>query len=215
MAHARVDILSPNDFQKTGEVKTIYQAWESGDWVGTFNLWVVHSNNGIDSLLYQQRCFTAAWGPGLLDVAAGGHYDAGEPIEEGLREVREELGKDYAFSDLHYLGKKLYLRDQADRKLRYAVDVFITIDNSPLTSFTLQRDELEGLYACPIEDLIRVHTEHDYTFTARGVKFSGDELVHASVEVSKSIFPFNWDNYHFKMALIARRFLNGEPHLLY
>jgi hypothetical protein len=148
-------------------------------------------------------------------VTAGGHYDAGESIEHGLREVREELGKDYAFEELHYLGKKLYLRDQPGRKLRYAVDVFIILDNAPLTTFTLQRDELEGLYSCPIKDLIRAHTEPGYSFIAEGIQFNGDELVPGEISVTKSLFPFNWDNYHFKMALISERFLRGEPYLIY
>jgi hypothetical protein len=215
MAHARVDILDPNTFEKTGVVKTIYEAWDAGDWVGTFNLWIVQNNNGIESLLYQQRCFDAPWAPGLLDVTAGGHYDPGETIEQGLREVREELGKDYSFQELHYLGKKLYLRDQLGKKLRYAVDVFIVLDNSPLTTFTLQRDELEGLYSCPIRDLIRAHTDLSYSFTAEGVKYEGDELIPGRISVNKDLFPFNWDNYHFKMALISQRFLGREPYLIY
>jgi NUDIX domain len=215
MAHARVDILDPNTFEKTGVIKTIYDAWEVGDWVGTFNLWIVQNNNGVDSLLYQQRSFAASWAPGMLDVTAGGHYDAGETIEQGLREVREELGKEYDFHDLSYLGKKVYLRDQQGRKLRYAVDVFIVKDNAPLSTFTLERDELEGLYSCPIRDLIKVHTEPNYSFTAEGVRFDGNHLVYGSLLVTKELFPYNWDKYHFKMSLLAQRFLNREPFLIY
>ena len=142
MAHFKIDTLDPNTFNKTGVVKSIYDAWEAGDWVGSFNLWIVQSDGQTGSLLYQQRSFKSLWSPGLLDVTAGGHYEAGESTIDGLREVREELGKDYKFEDLTFLGKKLYLRDQPGKKLRYAVDVFILLDNSPLTSFRLERDEL-------------------------------------------------------------------------
>lgn len=215
MAQARVDILDPNTFERTGVVKTIYEAWEAGDWIGSFNLWVTQNSNGKESILYQQRCFTAGWAPGLLDVTAGGHYDAGETIEQGLREAREELGKDYAFHELHYLGKKLYLRNEQERKLRYAVDVFITLDNSPLSTFRLQRDELEGLYNCPIDDLIKVHTEYDYSFMAEGIQFKAETLIPGRLSVTRDMFPFNWDKYHLKMALLAKRFINREPYLLY
>jgi hypothetical protein len=215
MSHARVDILDPNTFEKTGVVKTIYEAWDAGDWIGSFNLWVTQNNDGMESILYQQRCFRAQWAPGLLDVTAGGHYDAGESIEQGLREVQEELGKDYAFHDLHYLGKKLYLRNERGRKLRYAVDVFIILDNSPLSTFTLQRDELEGLYSCPIDNLIKLYTEPEYSFIAEGIKFDDNALVPGSISVTRGKFPFNWDKYHFKMALLAKRFISQEPYLLY
>lgn len=215
MAHARTDILDPNTFERTGVVKTIYEAWEAGDWIGSFNLWVVQDNQEMGSILYQQRCHKAQWAPGLLDVTAGGHYEPGESVEDGIREVREELGKEYAFRDLHYCGKKLYLRNERERKLRYAVDVFIILDNSPLNTFRLQRDELEGLYSCPIDNLIKVHTENDYSFIAEGIKFDADLLVPGSISVARTMFPFNWDEYHLKMALLAKRFIKHEPYLIY
>ncbi|MBX7228937.1 MAG: NUDIX domain-containing protein [Burkholderiaceae bacterium] len=215
MAIAQVDILDPSSFEKTGQVKSIYEAWEAGDWIGTFNLWVVQNYDGVGYLLYQQRCFKAQWAPGLLDVTAGGHYDAGETVEQGLREVREELGKDYKFTDLINLGKKLYLRDQPGRKLRYAVDVFMTQDNLPLETFRLERDELEGLYRCPVDDLIKLHTQPGYSFRAEGLHFEGDILVPGDILVTKDLIPYNWDNYHFKVTLLAERFLRGESHLLY
>ncbi|MBU1110766.1 hypothetical protein KKB83_04060 [Patescibacteria group bacterium] len=31
----------------------------------------------------------------------------------------------------------------------------------------------------------------------------------------KDSFPFNWDNYHFKIALLADRFLKDEKNLIY
>jgi hypothetical protein len=215
MTQLKIDILDTNNFEKIGISKNIYEAWTSGDWIGSFNLWIVQNNFGVNSILYQQRSFKAQWAPGLLDVTAGGHYAAGENTADGLREVREELGKEYNFDDLSYLGKKLYLRDQGDRKLRYAVDVFIILDNSPLQSFTMERDELEGLYLCPIDELIKTHTSDNYCFQAKGIKFDGEEILPGEISVTKKSFPYNWDGYHFKMALLAERFLRSEPFLLY
>lgn len=211
----QVDILDPNTFEKTGETKTIEEAWIAGDWLGTFNLWIVQNNSGVHSLLYQQRHVQSAWAPGFLDVTAGGHYEAGETIRDGLREVREELGKDYNFEALVYLGKKLYVGNQGEYKRRYVVDVFMLLDNSPLDTFCMQRSELEGLYCCPIDDLIKVHTEIGYSFKAKGIKFEGDTVVNGEILVTHDIFPFNWDNYHFKIALLAQRFFLSERYLLY
>ena len=214
MAIARVDILDPNDFSKTGEVKTIHDAWAAGDWIGSFNLWILQNHDG-GSILYQQRSFTALWAPGLLDVSAGGHYDAGETMADGLREVREELGKNYAFSDLRNLGRKLYLRNDGTRRLRYAVDVFVVVDNSPLDTFILQAEELEGLYRCPVPELIKAHKDPTYSFVAEGMRCSNATQSPSSLVVSRSLLPYNWDNYHYKMALLSKRLLEqpDEPFL--
>lgn len=215
MAIARVDILDPNDFSKTGEVKTIHEAWAAGDWIGSFNLWVVQDQNE-GSILYQQRSFSAQWAPGLLDVSAGGHYDAGESVCDGIREVREELGKAYCFSDLRNLGRRVYLRNDGGRKLRYVVDVFIIVDNSPLDTFILQAAELEGLYRCPISELMKAHTNPTYSFVAEGMRCTKSSQSPSTLMVSQASLPFNWDNYHYKMTLLAKRLLeHPEDTLIY
>jgi 8-oxo-dGTP pyrophosphatase MutT (NUDIX family) len=210
-----VDILDVNTFEKTHITKPIFDAWRDGDWIGAFNLWIAQNIDGIPSLLYQKRTSSGGWASGLLDVTAGGHYEASETAQDGLREVREEVGKTYEFEYLRYLGKKLYLHDDGNRKLRYVVDVFITLDNSPLNSFVLEHQELDGLYRCSIQDLIRVHTEPDYAFSATGTAFQNSTLEPSEILVTGNSFPFNWDRYHLKMALIAERFINNESRLYY
>lgn len=37
----QVDILKPPTFEKSGVVKSREQALDAGDWIGTFNLWIV------------------------------------------------------------------------------------------------------------------------------------------------------------------------------
>lgn len=210
-----VDILSPTNFIRTGVTKDISDAWRAGDWLGSFNLWIVQREAGIDHLIYQQRTSNAMWAPNLLDVAAGGHYEAGENTPDGVREAREELGRAYEFQDLTYLGKKLYLRDDGWKKLRYAVDVCIVMDPTPLSAYHLQREEIDALYHCAIDDLIRAHEDPDYSFIAEGVGFDGEASVSLDRTVSAKSFPFNWDSYHYKMALLARRFVRGETGLIY
>jgi hypothetical protein len=166
----KFDILTPPDFKKSGKVKTAVQAIEDGDWLGTFNLWIIQ-NKPAPAIVYQQRSPNASWCPLKLDVTAGGHYTAGESIKDGLREIREELGKKYDF-------KKL----------------------------------VHAIFSCPIDELLKAHTKRGYAFAAIGLTNSGKIT---TIKVSKNSFPYNWDNYHFKIALLAKRFLQGEKDLLY
>ena len=209
-----VDILDPGTYEKTGIIKTRRQAHLSGDWIGTFNLWLV-KRYPKPSIIYQLRAFDSGWSPGLLDVTAGGHYMAGETINDGLREVEEELGKTYPFESLIYLGKKIYMRNDENWKLRYLVDVFLLEDNEPLSSYRPAPDELAGLFLCPIEDLIKLHKGEIDEFHVVGRQYDGSGYQDCNYKVKKDSFPFNVDGYHLKVALLARRYFNDESLLVY
>ena len=207
-----VDILVPPFFTTNGTIKTREQALNDGDWIGTFNLWILTSNPE-PSIIYQQRSLSRAWSPGLLDVAAGGHYQAGEQLIDGLREVEEELGKHYDPEAILYLGRKVYVGlDTQDRAHNNIVEVYMTTDDSPLESYRLQKEELNGLCICPVRELLRVHTDKDYSFRTQLLDVNGENIV---LEITHDSFPPNWDNYHYKMAVLADRYFQGEKHLVY
>jgi hypothetical protein len=208
----KVDILKPPTFEKSGIVKSLEQAWDDEDWIGTFNLWIVQ-DKPIPSIVYQQRSLDNAWAPGKLDVTAGGHYSAGEEIKDGMREVEEELGKRFRFKDLKYFGRKIHVSpDVKGRERHNVVDIFMIKDISPLESYKLQESEVYAICACPIEDLIKVHSENRYEFIVRGIRSNKEKI---ETQVTKDSFPYNWDNYHFKITLLAERFLKGEKNLIY
>lgn len=208
----KVDILKPPTFEKSGTVKTLEQAWNDEDWIGTFNLWIVQ-DEPTPSIVYQQRSLDNAWAPGKLDVTAGGHYSAGEEIKDGMREVEEELGKRFRFNDLKYFGRKLHVGpDVKGRERHNIVDIFMIKDNSSLKSYKLQESEVYAVCACPIKDLIRAHTIEKYEFIVQGIRSNKDKF---DIKVNKESFPFNWDNYHFKIILLAQRFLKSEKNLIY
>jgi 8-oxo-dGTP pyrophosphatase MutT (NUDIX family) len=204
-----VDILMPPDFKKSGKVKTIVQAWEDADWIGTFNLWILR-RDPEPSILYQQRPLDAIWEPGKLDVSVGGHYSAGEEIQDGLREAKEELGRDYAYSDLSHLGRRLNINfDTKGRRRQNVVEVFMIEDNAPLKDFVLQKEEVTAIFVCPILQLLDVF-ENDGSFPAQGIDQEGKPL---TLNVDKNSFPYNWDHYHYKAAVLANRYFKGEKPL--
>lgn len=207
----KVDILKPPKFEKTGKIKTLEQAWDDEDWIGTFNLWILQESPN-PSVIYQVRSPNSSWAPNKLDVTAGGHYEAGEELYDGLREVDEELGKKYAPKDITHLGQKMHVSpDVKNRMRKNLVDISFIIDNSSLDSYVLQASEVYAVCSCSVADLVKVHTE-DYSFDVELLK---SDVSKEMIKVTKDSFPFNWDNYHFKIALLAQRFLNKEKHLVY
>lgn len=155
----KVDILLPPLFKPSGVVKTRDEAQNSGAWVGGFNLWIL-TKKPEPSIVYQSRSMKKKWAPGLLDVAAGGHYQAGEKLLDGLREVGEELGKQYDPNSLHYLGRTMFvLLDVKQRELHEIVEIYMTEDNSPLDTYSLQIEEVDSILQCPVRELLRVNRE--------------------------------------------------------
>jgi len=205
-----VDILQPPTFEKTGIIKTKEEAYDNGDWIATFNLWIVRTKPK-PAILFQLRSKESALEANKLDVTSGGHYRAGESLYNGLREVKEELGKKYFKKDLINLGRRVYLGIDNKNRLRHnIVYVFAIIDNSPLASFKLQKQELDGLFICPISDLIKTFAQKDYKFKALGINNSGKSQ---KITVSLTSFPYNFDNYIFKAVLVGQRILNGEKYV--
>ena len=208
----QVNVLLPPTFKKSGTIKPLQQAWLDGDWIGTFNLWIVRSKPYL-SIVYQIRSKKSSWAPGQLDVTAGGHYSAGETVRDGLREVEEELGKKYTFKSLTCLGKRLSVTlDRHGNTRNNLVDIFMIKDDSPLSTYTLEKNEVRAICICPIYELLQVHTNPKLSFKVKGLTSNGSKI---DLTIRKQSFPYNWDNYHLKMAILAQKFLAGEKILVY
>ena len=207
-----VDILTPPNFVKSGIVKTREEAWKNQDWIGTFNLWIL-TKNPVPAVIYQIRSEASSWAPGKLDVTAGGHYSAGEEIQDGLREVEEELGVKYDFTKLIGWGRKMHVSpDELGQGRHNIVDIFLIEDERPINEYQLQKDEVFDLCVCPVDELVKVHTIDGYAFEAESVDHDGQKFMK---QVTRDSFPYNWDNYHYKIALLSSRYFAGEKNLIY
>ncbi len=204
-----VDILVPPKFEPSGVVKTMRQAWEDEDWTGTFNLWIIQSKP-VPSIIYQVRSPHVNWAPGKLDVSCAGHYNAGETKIEGLRrEAKEELGlTDIQEKDLVYLGRRLNVSPSTDGHThKTVIDVYFMQKDLPIKDMVLEAEELYAITSLPIEELEKVWADKSYTFKAKAYNLEGKEI---EIEVHQDKFPYNWDNYHYKIVKLAKRFLAGE-----
>ncbi|MGP4076140.1 NUDIX hydrolase [Halobacillus sp. K22] len=88
------------------DVKERTEVHRDGDWHETFQCWFYEkSSDGKLYLLFQKRSADKAEFPGLYDISAAGHIEAGENIiQAGLREIYEELGLSLLKADLKSIG---------------------------------------------------------------------------------------------------------------
>jgi len=76
----------------------------------------------------------------------------------------------------------------------------------------LEVAEVYAITSLPIVELIKVHTEPKYHFQAQALT-AGVNMI--DIHVERDSFPFNWDDYHFKIELLSDRYLKGERNLIY
>lgn len=147
-----LDVLDESG-QPTGETKPRGQVHSDGDWHRSFHLWVI-SSDGL--VLFQRRAPSKLIEPGRIDVSVGGHFGAGEGLEDVLREVDEELGFLPAASELSKLTDRRterYYDGATDREFQ---DVYALRRDAPLDSYQLDCTEVTVVYELPVAAAIEL-----------------------------------------------------------
>jgi isopentenyldiphosphate isomerase len=171
--HELFDILD-SDGNPTGEVKPRGQVHQDGDWHRGLHVWVYGiDESGQPFMLFQRRSMGKDTWPGKLDLAVGGHYSAGEQLEDTLRECEEEIGLVATVAELMPLGRR-FIEDfgatYIDRELD---EVYALRSDQPLECYRLHEDEVDGIVAISIANLRRLFQDVDRSISAREVERSG------------------------------------------
>ena len=190
-------------------VKERADVHRDGDWHKVFHCWVVYrGTDGIDYLVMQMRGPDKDTFPNLLDVTAAGHYQAGEDIRDGIREVQEELGITVDFDELVPLGQHIGVARYGDLVDRQFCDVFLLVHSEDIREYHYQKEELAGLVVFSIQDGLKLLTEQVKTISARAAGLGEDEL-----HISLDEFVPREGDYMDRVLLLAMRCLNGEHDL--
>lgn len=142
-----------------------------GLWHQTFQCWIISLEEEVPKLLLQLRHPDKDLFPDLLDISCAGHLAAGETVQEGARELEEELGLFVPFEALIpcgvYAEEDLISDHLIDREYCH---VFIYRCDQALKSYVLQPDEVTGLFAVSVADFKQlIHGDREEV-TATGYK---------------------------------------------
>jgi isopentenyldiphosphate isomerase len=116
-----------------------------GLWHETFHCWFINKEEGTDYLYLQLRSQTKKDYPNLLDITAAGHLMANETVEDGIREIKEEIGIDISFDKLVPLGIISYcarMENFIDKELAHT---YLYHSEISFDDFTLQVEEVAGI----------------------------------------------------------------------
>jgi isopentenyldiphosphate isomerase len=191
-------------------VKPRSEVHRDGDWHKVFHCWVIYRDeNAQDWMIIQKRAADKDTYPNLLDVSAAGHYEAGETVQDGLRELEEELGLKARFDDLIFVGRRVGIAKDDKIIDRQIAEVFLYICDQPLADYRYQKEELAGLVAINIDDGIKLFSGEVDSINVPAVGLGQD-----TINISTDDFVQTKDNYFFKAMILARRCLAGEKYLL-
>lgn len=169
------DVLDA-DGQPTGIVKPRGEVHRDGDWHRGLHIWVY----GFDEddrpyVLFQRRSQGKDTWPGALDVTVGGHYRAGETLEDTLRETEEEIGLAARTDELVTLGQRFadaHGPGYIDRELN---DVYALRCDLPLAEFRLHPEEVDGIVAVDLEHAIALFDGSAVSIPVRETGLDGIE----------------------------------------
>lgn len=158
--------------QKIGE-NTREFVHKTGLWHETFHCWFVYIGMGVPYLYFQRRSHAKKDFPNLFDITAAGHLLANETANDGIREVKEELGINLSMKDLHSIGivKDSILIDEfTDNEFAHTYVYIMKTESLP---FHLQKEEVAGIYTSPLSEVTRLYEQQIDHLTLKCI--SGNE----------------------------------------
>ncbi|WP_053959167.1 NUDIX hydrolase [Sulfobacillus thermosulfidooxidans] len=136
-----------------------------GLWHKTFHCWIGGYWQDEPVLMLQQRSPNKDMHPRLLDISSAGHLLHGESPEDGIREVREELGLALNASDVIFVGvsrQSFVGPNIIDREYCYE---YAFLMGQPIVPdlFVLDSSEVAGIFPISLHILYDVFSHHGET----------------------------------------------------
>lgn len=196
-----------------GRTKARADVHRDGDWHRSVHVWVSGlGEDGASFLLVQRRGLTKDTWPGRLDATVGGHYRAGEGLDDVLREVEEEIGVAVARRDLRRLGIRLCVNEsEAGIRDHELQDVFLLRDDRPLPEYRPHPIELAALIRLPITPLLDLLDDERGSIAAQAFAPGADAVT--TMTITPADFIPTVDRYFYRVAIAALAALRGDRHI--
>lgn len=191
------------------------EAHRTGAWHKSIHCWIVRSDETGEYVIFQKRSATKKTFPNFLDISAAGHYQAGEHIEDGVREIVEELGINVAFNELQYLGIKFDVYKDETIFNREFCETFLYRNDRALSQYSIDCDEVTGLIQIKVQDGLDLFSGKVDSICATGIEYSENhnKIEKIEINVNRNMFISRIDPYYGKIFMIAKAYFSGERQL--
>lgn len=143
-----------NDDKEPIGVATRAEVHRQGYWHEVFHCWIVAEEAGSDYIYLQLRSEQKKDYPGLLDITAAGHLLAHETVQDGVREMAEEIGVRATIDELTALGVIDYQVEKDSFIDKEIAHVFLYRQQVAFADFTLQVEEVAGIVKARFSDFM-------------------------------------------------------------
>lgn len=147
---------------------------KQGHWHETFHCWFVRRENNQTFLTLQLRSKMKKDFPNLLDITAAGHLLDTESVQDGVREIEEEIGIKVNMTALIPVGRiknELIFNQFIDREFCHVYLYVTSLENE---QFTLQEEEVSGMFQARLEDLKALYKEKTSEIKVNGFTVGED-----------------------------------------
>ena len=159
-------------------VATREEVHRLGYWHETFHCWFIDKEMDTDYIYLQLRSDTKKDYPNLFDITAAGHILVNETIQDGIREIKEEVGIDVSFCELVPLGIIDYCVIKEDFIDKELANVFLYKCDKSFDDFTFQEEEVAGIVKVEFNDFIELWLGERDTIRIKGVeKKAGNKII--------------------------------------
>jgi len=162
--------------EKYNEIGSLprHEVHKQGHWHETFHCWFVRRQNDQTFLILQLRSKAKKDFPDLLDITAAGHLLDTESVQDGIREVEEEVGVKVRMTDLIPVGRikdELVINQFIDREFCH---VYLYETSLESAQYTLQEEEVSGMFQAALEDMQALYQGKTSEIEVKGFKVGED-----------------------------------------
>jgi isopentenyldiphosphate isomerase len=200
------------DGTPTGIVKPRAAVHRDGDWHRALHVWVAgRDEHGEPFLMFQRRAAAKDSWPNHFDTTVGGHFRAGESLQESLREIEEEIGLPTRDLTLRPLGTRISITESpplCDHELQ---DVFLLIDDRPLSDYRPHPLELSALVRLPLRKLPAFFSGEIAHINGKAI--TPGNTAPCAITATPSDFIPSVDRYGLRIAIAAQNVLRGDQYV--
>lgn len=201
-------IFDENHIQ-TG-IATRAEIHAKGLWHETFHCWLISEINGEYYLYFQLRSADKKDYPSLFDITAAGHLLASEEPDDGIRELKEELGLSLSSEELEKLAIIPSIIEQPHMIDREFAHVYIVEQKGEITDFHLQSEEVAGIVRSKLVDFFHFVTGDIPFLHLEGFQLhENGELIQLVLDAKPNDF-VRYNGLYMKalISLFKKRFFN-------
>ena len=204
----KIDIFDEN-YCKIGEASKSL-AHKLGLWHRVFTCLIIDKSK---ETVYFQRKVRNRYTfdrPNYIDISVGGHYHAGEEIEDGVREFVEETGMQVTFSDLISLGirRSVFSIDKSYYCCEYQ-HVFLYDLDGKEAAFAGDVSEISEFVEVKLMDFLDLLLQKKVTVPAmilgRQTQYE-DKLSNSDIDPAF----LEQDQFLLRLVIAAIRYVHGE-----